>query len=171
MFGNDEEREQFFEVARAQAQAEFEADGTNAQALVRWGGALLELAHFKSGASSTIMIQEAILKLNQALEIDADRPDAQWCLGNAYTALGFLCGDKPLALAEFKRAEDCFRVCTAKDPNNDSYKKAIEMSQKAPEYWDEIQSHISAQVCGEGRGVQSAAAIAAVTITRAVLML
>eukprot|EP00955_Chlamydomonas_euryale_P019444 207163-Chlamydomonas_euryale.AAC.2 len=31
------------------------------------------------------------------------------------------------------------------DPNNDSYKKAIEMSQKAPEYWDEIQSHISAQ--------------------------
>ena len=28
------------------------------QALVRWGGALLELAHYKNGAESTDMIQE-----------------------------------------------------------------------------------------------------------------
>ncbi|KAG1677856.1 hypothetical protein FOA52_008620 [Chlamydomonas sp. UWO 241] len=154
VFGNDDGklREQFFEVARHQAQLEFEADGTNAQALVRWGGALLELAHFKQGTSSTGMIQEAIVKLNAALEMDPDRADAQWCLGNAYTALGFLCADKPDALGQFAKAEECFRICISKDPSNDSYKKAIEMSQKAPEYWDEIQSHINAQNMAAGGG-------------------
>ena len=32
--------------------------GVSSQALVRWGGALLELAHYKQGQESTDMIQQ-----------------------------------------------------------------------------------------------------------------
>ena len=63
MFSDDNEsRADFFEAARQQAQREFEADGKNAQALVRWGGALLELAHYKQGQDSIDMIKQASLR-------------------------------------------------------------------------------------------------------------
>jgi hypothetical protein len=130
------------------------------QALVRWGGALLELAHFKQGSEADQYIQDvsergaidcvqhcscltgaeaaaggsarswpsyapraadtqqqqqlcpppsllggscwlllpnvptppthhqqAIDKLQEALDLDAERTDAMWCLGNAYTSM------------------------------------------------------------------------------------
>lgn len=133
---------QFFEAACQQAQIEYEADNTNAQAscrgarwapewpkqrfmleglfcasqaLVRWGGALLELAHLKQGSESTEMIHQVragclgggpeldlfrseltpaparraqcISKLQKSLEINSDQAEASWCLGNAYTSL------------------------------------------------------------------------------------
>jgi hypothetical protein len=77
-------REHFFEAARQAAQREYELDNTNAQvgfvsrlhktvppswpanyqsllwlqALVKWGGALLELAHYKPGKESVEMIEQ-----------------------------------------------------------------------------------------------------------------
>lgn len=85
------------------------------QALVRWGGALLELAHLKQGLESTEMIHQVragclgggpeldlfrseltpaharraqcISKLQKSLEINSDQAEASWCLGNAYTSL------------------------------------------------------------------------------------
>jgi hypothetical protein len=60
------------------------------QALTKWGGALLELAHFRQGNEAYDMIEEAITKFEHALSIDAKRHDALWCLGNAYTSQGFL---------------------------------------------------------------------------------
>lgn len=60
------------------------------QALTKWGGALLELAHFRQGAEAYEMIEEAIGKFEQALALDAARHDALWCLGNAFTSQGFL---------------------------------------------------------------------------------
>lgn len=144
LFGDDADREQFFEAARVQAQREFETDSTNSQALVRWGGAMLELAHYKQGDDSIKMINDAIVKLQQAIDMDADRADAYWCMGNAYTSLGFLCSDKPAALKKFEDAKVAFQKCQEKDPSNETYRKALEMCEKAPDYYDEIQSHIAA---------------------------
>lgn len=142
MFGDDADREQFFEAARQQAQKEYESDPTNSQALVRWGGALLELAHYKQGQESKDMIQLAITKLQKAIELDPERTDAEWCLGNAYTSMGFLCETKSKAVEQFGKASECFKRCERKDPSNETYKKAIEMCNKAPEYYDEIQAHL-----------------------------
>ena len=105
------------------------------QALVRWGGALLELAHYKQGHDSFDMIQEAIAKLKKALEAEPERADAEWCLGNAYTSLGFLCPEKPKAMEQFTKASSCFKRCHDKDSSNETYKKALEMCEKAPEYY------------------------------------
>lgn len=161
MFGDEAEREAFFEQARAQAEKEFEQDNTNAQALVRWGGALLELAHYKQGDEAKLCIAEAIMKLNKAIQIDPERTDAEWCLGNAYTSLGFLSGDKEEAMEHFNMAEAVFRRCKEKEPSNETYKKALEMCKKAPDYYDEIQAQIasmSGPSSGGGAGGKKQAA-------------
>ncbi|KXZ51334.1 hypothetical protein GPECTOR_13g821 [Gonium pectorale] len=113
------------------------------QALVRWGSAMLELAHYRHGEESVDMIKEAITKLKKAIDMDADRTDAFWCLGNAYTSLGFLCPSKPRALENFTEAAKAFKHCHDKEPTNETFKKALEMCDKAPEYYDGIQSHIA----------------------------
>lgn len=153
MFADESEREQFFEVAKAQAQKDFQEDSTNAHALVRWGGALLELAHFKQGSEADQCIQDAIAKLQQALTIDPERTDAEWCLGNAYTSMGFLAADRKTALQHFNKAEEYFKHCKEKEPNNETYRKALEMCKKAPEYYDEIQTQLQqAQAAGAVTG-------------------
>eukprot|EP00798_Chlamydomonas_sp_ICE-L_P018274 gene18274-24727_t len=150
MFSEESSKAEFFEAARNQAQRDFEADETNAQPLVRWGGALLELAHYKQGQESIDMIMQAIEKLQQALRLDPERPDGEWCLGNAFTSLGFLCPDKKKALEQFQLAAESFKRCLTKEPTNDTYKKALEMCDKAPEYYDEIQAHLKAQSLSGG---------------------
>lgn len=58
----------------------------NVQAIIRWGGALLELAHFQQGPQANEMIDEAATKFKEALKINPRKHDALWCLGNAYTS-------------------------------------------------------------------------------------
>ncbi|GFH27275.1 translocase of outer mitochondrial membrane, partial [Haematococcus lacustris] len=154
MFDDDDNRDraQFFEAARQSAQREYEQDNTNAQALVRWGGALLELAHYKQGSESKEMIQQAIVQLNKAIKIDPKRPEAHWCLGNAYTSLGFLQDEKEKAKEHFNEAATCFKSCQELEPGNATYKKAIDMCNKAPDYYDEIQTHIKAEQLAGGAG-------------------
>ena len=90
MSREDVERLLFFEEAREKAEDEWTKDPTDAHALTRWGGSLLELAHFRQGAEAVEMIEEAVKKFEAALAINPRKHDALWCLGNALTSQGFL---------------------------------------------------------------------------------
>ncbi len=69
-----------------------------------------------------------------------------------YRVQGFLQDDKPSAQELFSRAALCFKKCSAQDPSNETYKKAIEMCEKV--------SKVSSSKClhanghgGEERGL------------------
>ncbi|EFN58331.1 hypothetical protein CHLNCDRAFT_20637, partial [Chlorella variabilis] len=129
----------FFEQAREQAEREFKTNNKDAMALTKWGGALLELAHFRQGGEAYEMIEEAIAKFEQALGIDEKRHDALWCLGNAYTSQGFLSAESASARQYFERAGECFRKAVDLEPGNESYRRALDMSSKAPQLYQELQ--------------------------------
>lgn len=120
------------------------------QALTKWGGALLELAHFRQGNEAYEMINGAIEKFEQALGIDSKRHDALWCLGNAYTSQGFLSSDAESANEFFAQAGDAFKKAVDQEPNNESYKRALEMSAKAPQLYQELQRQLQAAGAGLG---------------------
>ena len=139
------ERLIFFEAAKEQAKAEVKKNPKDVQALVRWGGALLELAHLKQGHESIVCIEEAVERIEQALKIDPRKHEALWCLGNAYTSQGFLHASVEKAQDFFDRASDCFRKACKEDPNNEVYKKALEMNSKAPQLHAQIQKQLQQQ--------------------------
>ena len=115
------------------------------QALTKWGGALLELAHFRQGHEAYAMIEDAIAKFKQAIELDPEnRHDALWCLGNAYTSQGFLSANAEVSAGFFTNAGECFEKAAAMDPTNESYKRALEMSSKAPQLYAELQKQLEA---------------------------
>lgn len=60
--GSREEMEKllFFETAREAAEADFKKNPKDAQALTRWGGALLELAHFRQGTDAVELIEQVL---------------------------------------------------------------------------------------------------------------
>jgi len=141
----DMERMLFFEEAKNQAEADVKKDPKNAQAFTRWGGALLELAHFRSGNEAYEMIEAAVSKFEEALKINPKKHDALWCLGNAYTSQGFLNTDAGKAQEFFDKAAEVFKKALAEDPKNDVYKKALEMSSKAPQLHAELQKQLQTQ--------------------------
>jgi len=106
---------------------------------------LLELAHFRQGHEAYAMIEDAIAKFKQAIELDPEnRHDALWCLGNAYTSQGFLSANAEVSAEFFTKAGDCFEKAAAMDPSNESYKRALEMSSKAPQLYAELQKQLEA---------------------------
>jgi tetratricopeptide (TPR) repeat protein len=141
----DLERLMFFEQAREQAENDFRANNRDAQALTRWGGALLELAHFRQGDDSYGMIETAVEKFKQGIAIDSNRHDTKWCLGNAYTSQGFLTSDSDKAQEFFTLATGCFGEALQQDPGNEVYRKALDMTKKAPELHAELQRQLAAQ--------------------------
>ncbi|GMH41274.1 hypothetical protein BSKO_09184 [Bryopsis sp. KO-2023] len=153
----EEERLRFFEEAIVQAKSDYEKDNTDAQALTRWGGALLELAHLHRGERACSTIEEAIEKLQTALDLDGTKHNALWCLGNAYTSKGFLMqGDKEQAHDLFNKALDCFKKAQAEDPTNEIYRRAVEVTEKAPEIYEELQRQLGGEK--EGGGADSGGA-------------
>jgi hypothetical protein len=65
---------------------------------------------------------------------------------------GFLSNDRDVAVKFFNDAKDSFKVCMAKEPGNETYRKATEMCDKAPEYYDEIQNQLKQQGGAGGSG-------------------
>mmetsp|Transcript_7378 Transcript_7378/g.14531 ORF Transcript_7378/g.14531 Transcript_7378/m.14531 type:complete len:192 (-) Transcript_7378:391-966(-) len=142
MFGSSD-REAKFEAVKKRAKEDFEKDPKNVEALIRWGGSLLELSHFKQGKESEVALNEAVSRFQLALELDPNHNEARWMLGNTYTSLGFVSSDREEALQKFKLSEDCFVKCLEADPDNASYHKSLSMVKKAPEYYDEVQKYLS----------------------------
>jgi tetratricopeptide (TPR) repeat protein len=95
---------------------------------------------------------QAIAKFKAALAIDPAKHDALWCLGNAYTSQGFLTADSQAAGALFTRAAGCFEQAVAADPGSEVYKKALEMTSKAPALHAELQKQLAASAAAAGGG-------------------
>ena len=113
--------------------------------LTRWGGALLELAHFKQGPEAVEMIELAVAKFEEALKINPKKHDAFWCLGNALTSQGFLFQEADKAGEYFEKAKECFQRALNEEPTNEIYKKALEMTDKAPGLHAELQRQLAEQ--------------------------
>ncbi|XP_015066446.1 mitochondrial import receptor subunit TOM20-like isoform X2 [Solanum pennellii] len=127
---SDFDRLLFFEHARKTAETTYATDPLDAENLTRWAGALLELSQFQSVSESKKMISDAISKLEEALEVNPQKHDAIWCLGNAYTSHGFLNPDEDEAKIFFDKAAQCFQQAVDADPENELYQKSFEVSSK-----------------------------------------
>ncbi|XP_050235125.1 mitochondrial import receptor subunit TOM20-like [Mercurialis annua] len=138
---NDFDRILFFEHARKTSEATYAKDPLDADNLTRWGGALLELAQFQNVPDSKKMILDGITKLEEALLIDPKRHDTLWCIGNAHTSFAFLTPDLDEAKEYFEKATVNFLLAVEEDPDNELYRKSLELASKAPELHTEIHKH------------------------------
>ncbi|KAH0727590.1 hypothetical protein KY290_004345 [Solanum tuberosum] len=110
---SDFDRLLFFEHARKTAETTYATDPLDAEA-------------------------HAISKLEEALEVNPQKHDAIWCLGNAYTSHGFLNPDEDEAKVYFDKAAQCFQQAVDADPENELYRKSFEVSTKASELHAQI---------------------------------
>ncbi|AEE77262.1 TOM20-like protein [Arabidopsis thaliana] len=123
----------FFEEIRKDAEETYKLNPEDADNLMRWGEALLELSQFQNVIDSLKMIQDAISKLEDAILIDPMKHDAVWCLGNAYTSYARLTPDDTQARLNFGLAYLFFGIAVAQQPDNQVYHKSLEMADKAPQ--------------------------------------
>ncbi|EXC33361.1 Mitochondrial import receptor subunit TOM20 [Morus notabilis] len=146
---SDFDRLLFFEHARKNAEAAYEKNPIDADNLTRWAGALLELSQFQNVPDSKKMILDAISKLDEALLVDPKKHDTLWCLGNAHTSHAFLTPDLEEAKEYFAKAAEAFQQALDEDPDNELYRKSLEVANKAPELHREIHKHgLSQQAMG-----------------------
>lgn len=141
----DFERYLFFETQREQAQRDHAANKDDAQALLRWGGALLELAHFRQGPESMKTLETAVEKFQMSLNLQPEKHEAMWCLGNAYMSQGLLQPDAGKANDCFDKARTQFKKALDREPTNGSYQRTMEMVGKAPEIFAELQLQLQQQ--------------------------
>ncbi|KAK8331521.1 hypothetical protein V6Z11_A10G080600 [Gossypium hirsutum] len=98
----------FFDQARKISEANYTSDPNDADNLTRWAESLLELSQCQCPQDSLKMIQDAIVKLEQALSINPRKHETLWCLGNAQTSLVFLTKTEDEARPYFKQAAKYF---------------------------------------------------------------
>ncbi|XP_010531237.1 PREDICTED: mitochondrial import receptor subunit TOM20-2 [Tarenaya hassleriana] len=147
----DFDRLLMFEHARKAAEAQYAVDPLDAENLIKWGGALLELSQFQSVPDAKQMLNDAISKLEEALTINPMKHEALWCLGNANTSQAFLISDADEAKVYFDKATEYFKRAENEDPSNELYRKSLEVAAKAPELHMEIHKHgLGQQTLGGG---------------------
>ena len=103
---------------------------------------MLELAH--SQGNEAVEIELAIAKFQAALDIEPKKHDALWCLGNVDVA-GFLFQEAQKACSHFDEAKTCFQRALNEEPTNEIYRKALEMTDKAPGLHAELQRQLAEQ--------------------------
>ncbi|KAM7509265.1 hypothetical protein LguiA_019718 [Lonicera macranthoides] len=156
---SDFDRLLFFEHARKTAESSYAKNPNDAENLLRWGGALLELSQFQNGPDeSKKMVQEAITKLEEALVVHPKKHDALWCLGNAHTSFAFLTPDRDEAKIYFDKSAIYFQQAVEEDPSNELYRKSLEVAAKAPELHAEIHRQgLPYQTMGPGPSTSASA--------------
>ncbi|XP_010556153.1 PREDICTED: mitochondrial import receptor subunit TOM20-2-like [Tarenaya hassleriana] len=152
----DFDRLLMFEHARKAAEVQYANDPLDAENLIKWGGALLELSQFQSVPDAKQMLNDAISKLEEALTINPMKHEALWCLGNAHTSQAFLISDADEAKVLFDKAAGYFQRAENEDPSNELYRKSLEVAAKAPELHMEIHKHgLGQQALGGGPSASS----------------
>ncbi|MED6110448.1 mitochondrial import receptor subunit tom20 [Stylosanthes scabra] len=147
---NDFDRLLLFEHTRKTAELNYAANPLDADNLTKWGGALIELSAFQDPRESKKMIDDAISKLDEALLVNPTKHDTLWCLGNAHTSYAFLTPDIAAAMVNFDIARECFQRAINEDPDNETYKKSLEIADKAPELHMDIHKNGLGQMIGGG---------------------
>ncbi|KAL1824712.1 hypothetical protein ACET3Z_011490 [Daucus carota] len=150
---SDFERMLFFEHARKAAESSYNEDPLDVENLTRWGGALLELSQYKSVAEAKKMLDDAMLKFDEALMIDPNKHNVLWCMGNANTSYAFLTPNTDEAKPYFEKAVDYFSQAVDADGTNELYRKSLEVAFKAPELHKQVHKEgglAERAVLGEG---------------------
>ncbi|KAL1187600.1 Mitochondrial import receptor subunit TOM20-2 [Cardamine amara subsp. amara] len=148
----DFERLLMFEHVRKASEAQYINDPLDSENLVKWGGALLELAQFQSIPDAKLMLNDATSKLEEALTLNPGKHQALWCLGNAYTSQAFLVPDPDEAKEHFDKATEYFQRAENEDPGNELYRKSLDVATQGPELHMRFQNQGMGQQTLGGEG-------------------
>ncbi|TKY47762.1 Mitochondrial import receptor subunit TOM20 [Spatholobus suberectus] len=152
---DDFDRLLLFEHTRKTAEANYAENPLDADNLTKWGGALIELSAFQNPRDSKTMIDDALSKLEEASLINPTKHDTLWCLGNAHTSYAFLTPDISEAKGYFDKAHEYFQKAVDEDPENELYRKSLEVAVKAPELHMEIHKNGFGQMSSAGSSAAS----------------
>ncbi|XP_065876365.1 mitochondrial import receptor subunit TOM20 [Euphorbia lathyris] len=147
---DDFNRVMMFEHTRIAAEATYAQDPLDADNLTKWGASLIELSQLQSAPEAKKMLNDGISKLEEALAINPTKAETLWYISNANTSFAFLTPDIEEAKEYFDKARDYIQQAVDEDPDNELYRKSLEVTIKAPDMHVEFhKSGISQQALGE----------------------